>query len=128
MERSTPTTARSSRPDADPEQRQTPYLDALVEYAAREPGRFHVPGHKGGSGADAAMVEAFGATALEHDIPALIEGIDAGPEPTPDFLRRSVEPVLLPRRRETTPRASRCATTGGPWSCSATSIPRPSTG
>lgn len=83
MERSTPTTARSNRPDADPEQRQTPYLDALVEYAGREPGRFHVPGHKGGSGADAAMVEALGATALEHDIPALIEGIDAGPEPTP---------------------------------------------
>ena len=70
MERSAPTTARSNRPDA-------------VEYAARAPGRFHVPGHKGGAGADAAMVEALGATALEHDIPALIEGIDAGPEPTP---------------------------------------------
>jgi lysine decarboxylase len=69
--------------DAAPEQREAPYLDALIEYASREPGRFHVPGHKGGPGADVAMVEALGGIALEHDIPALIEGIDAGPEPTP---------------------------------------------
>ena len=30
------------------DQHDTPYLDALVELAAREPGRFHIPGHKGG--------------------------------------------------------------------------------
>ena len=30
------------------EQDRTPYLDAIVEYAERRPGRFHVPGHKGG--------------------------------------------------------------------------------
>ena len=83
MDRSSPTAARSTRPEDDPEQREAPYLDALVEYASREPGRFHVPGHKGGPGADVTMVEALGGTALEHDIPALIEGIDAGPEPTP---------------------------------------------
>lgn len=45
--------------------------------------RFHVPGHKGGPGADPGLVEAIGARALELDIPALIEGIDAGSEPTP---------------------------------------------
>lgn len=67
----------------DPEQREAPYLDALTAYARRNPGRFNVPGHKGGVGADAQLVEALGAAALEHDIPALIEGIDAGPEPTP---------------------------------------------
>ena len=61
----------------------TPYLDALREYAARAPGRFHVPGHKGGAAADPVMIEAFGDRALALDIPALTEGIDAGPEPTP---------------------------------------------
>ncbi|MGH2980356.1 MAG: aminotransferase class I/II-fold pyridoxal phosphate-dependent enzyme [Solirubrobacterales bacterium] len=61
----------------------TPYLDALREYAARSPGRFHVPGHKGGAAADPKLIEAFGERALALDIPALTEGIDAGPEPTP---------------------------------------------
>jgi lysine decarboxylase len=64
-------------------QSATPYLDALRAYAARRPGRFHVPGHKGGAAADPALVEAFGEPALSLDIPALTEGIDAGPEPTP---------------------------------------------
>jgi arginine decarboxylase len=67
----------------DPEQLDAPYLDALIEYAAREPGRFHVPGHKGGPGADLALLEALGDSALALDIPALIEGIDVGEEPTP---------------------------------------------
>jgi arginine decarboxylase len=65
------------------EQRQAPYFEALVDYAARRPGRFHIPGHKGGAGADPAMLRAFGGRAFEHDIPSLIEGIDIGPEPTP---------------------------------------------
>src|SRR6187455_3049450 len=65
------------------EQADTPYLDALRAYAAREPGRFHVPGHKGGAAADPVIAEAFGDRALSLDIPALTEGIDAGPEPTP---------------------------------------------
>jgi arginine decarboxylase len=68
---------------ASSEQTDAPYLDALVEFAAREPGRFHVPGHKGGPGADPALLEAFGAGAFDLDIPALIEGIDVGEEPTP---------------------------------------------
>jgi arginine decarboxylase len=66
-----------------PDPRTAPYLDALRAYADREAGRFHVPGHKGGPGADPGLVEAIGERALEMDIPALIEGIDAGPEPTP---------------------------------------------
>jgi lysine decarboxylase len=60
-----------------------PYLDALRAYAARSPGRLHVPGHKGGAAADPVLAEAFGERALALDIPALTEGIDAGPEPTP---------------------------------------------
>jgi len=67
----------------DGSQRGTPYLDALRAYAVRSPGRFHVPGHKGGAAAAPVMVEAFGEPALALDIPALTEGIDAGPEPTP---------------------------------------------
>src|SRR2546421_5301759 len=64
-------------------QADTPYLDALRAYAARKPGRLHVPGHKGGPGADPALVEAIGERALALDIPALTPGIDVGPEPTP---------------------------------------------
>src|SRR5690242_6641321 len=68
-------------PHDDPPE-EAPYFDALRAYAAREPGRFHVPGHKGGPGADPELREALG-EALAIDIPALMPGIDAGPEPTP---------------------------------------------
>ena len=64
------------------DQSETPYLDAVVAYVARNPGRFHIPGHKG-TGADPGLVEALGAAAVLHDVPAGIEGIDVGPEPTP---------------------------------------------
>ena len=63
------------------DQDQTPYLDSLVDYVERDPGRFHVPGHKGGPGADPALREAVGDAALLLDIPAGIEGIDVGPDP-----------------------------------------------
>src|SRR3954469_24782193 len=66
-----------------PDDATAPYLDALRAYADADMGRFHVPGHKGPEGADPGLVEAIGGRALEMDIPALIEGIDAGPEPTP---------------------------------------------
>jgi arginine decarboxylase len=65
------------------EQETAPYLDALRGYADRDAGRFHVPGHKGGPGADPGLIEAIGERALAMDIPALIEGIDAGADPTP---------------------------------------------
>src|SRR5438477_5649921 len=64
-------------------QDRTPYLDALREYAARDPARLHVPGHKGGLGADAELLRALGGPALALDIPALTHGIDLGPPPTP---------------------------------------------
>jgi arginine decarboxylase len=63
------------------DQASTPYLDALVAYADREPGRFHVPGHKGGRGADPGLRAAVGEAFLRLDIPAGIEGIDVGPDP-----------------------------------------------
>ncbi|HEY8466081.1 MAG TPA: DegT/DnrJ/EryC1/StrS family aminotransferase [Solirubrobacterales bacterium] len=61
------------------EQRDVPYVDALLAHAARDPARLYVPGHKGGQGADPAMREALGEQALRLDIPALIPGIDVGP-------------------------------------------------
>jgi arginine decarboxylase len=64
-------------------QEQTPYLDALCEYARRRPARLHVPGHKGGPGADPGLLEAFGERALSLDIPALTYGVDVGVEPSP---------------------------------------------
>jgi arginine decarboxylase len=74
---------RSGLAEVDPEQREAPYLDAVADYARRSPARLHVPGHKGGSGADPELVEAIGERALEMDVPALTWGIDIGPEPTP---------------------------------------------
>ncbi|HEV7769872.1 MAG TPA: DegT/DnrJ/EryC1/StrS family aminotransferase [Solirubrobacterales bacterium] len=67
----------------DRDQDSTPYVDALLAYAAREPGRFQVPGHKGGPGADPAMRELVGEIGLRNDIPSVTEGVDIGPEPTP---------------------------------------------
>lgn len=63
------------------DQGEAPYLDALLAYAARDPGRFHIPGHKGGRFADPSLAGAIGAEALRLDIPAGIEGIDVGPDP-----------------------------------------------
>jgi len=60
-----------------------PYLDALRAYADRHPARLHVPGHKGGDGADDALIEAIGELALRMDVPALTYGIDVGSDPTP---------------------------------------------
>jgi arginine decarboxylase len=65
------------------EQNRTPYLDALRAYAGRVPARLHVPGHKGGRGADPGMLQAFGEQALAMDVPALTYGIDVGVDPTP---------------------------------------------
>jgi lysine decarboxylase len=67
----------------NPEQPTAPYLDALVAYGFRGPGRFHVPGHKGGPGADPGLRFALGDRALAVDVPQDIEGIDLGAEPTP---------------------------------------------
>ena len=66
-----------------PSQDETPYLDALRAWAERRPARLHVPGHKGGAGADPRLIDAVGERALALDIPALMWGIDVGVEPTP---------------------------------------------
>jgi lysine decarboxylase len=63
------------------DQSRTPYLDALVELASRDIGRFHIPGHKGGDGADKGLLEALGESALKLDFPAGTENVDIGPDP-----------------------------------------------
>src|SRR6187551_3700937 len=65
------------------EQPTAPYLDAIVAYAFRGTARYHVPGHKGGPGADPGVRRAIGPDALATDIPQDIHGIDLGPSPTP---------------------------------------------
>jgi arginine decarboxylase len=73
-------------PDVGPtsnEQPNAPYLEAVVAYAFRAPARYHVPGHKGGPGADPGLRKAIGADALAADVPQDIHGIDLGPSPTP---------------------------------------------
>jgi arginine decarboxylase len=61
----------------------SPYLEAVTAYGFRGSTRFHVPGHKGGEGADPGLRSALGDRALLLDIPQDIEGIDLGPSPTP---------------------------------------------
>ncbi len=60
-----------------------PYLDAVVAYAFRRAARYHVPGHKGGPGADPGVRKAIGVDGLAADVPQDIHGIDVGPSPTP---------------------------------------------
>jgi arginine/lysine/ornithine decarboxylase len=66
--------------EREADQSEAPYLEAIIAYAARDPGRFHVPGHKGGEGADPELVAALRKPAFEYDIPAGIEGVDVGPD------------------------------------------------
>lgn len=69
---------------SDP-QSSAPYLDAIAAYGSRGPGRMHVPGHKGGSGADPGLRAAIGDRALLMDVPAGIYGVDLGVEVTPQL-------------------------------------------
>ena len=68
---------------ASGEQPSAPYLDAVVAYGFRGSGRYHVPGHKGGPGADPGLRFGIGERALALDVPQDIHGIDLGPSPTP---------------------------------------------
>lgn len=60
-----------------------PYLEAVTAYGFRGSSRFHVPGHKGGDGADPGLRSALGERVLLLDVPQDIEGIDVGPSPNP---------------------------------------------
>lgn len=76
--------ARGSRGvDGIDAQATAPYLDAVAAYALRQPARFHVPGHKGGPGADPDLRGLLGSLTLMADIPRDIDGVDLGASPTP---------------------------------------------
>lgn len=74
---------RAAAPSITRELPTAPYLEALASYGFRGSVRFHVPGHKGGPGADPGLRQAIGERALALDICQDIEGIDLGPSPTP---------------------------------------------
>src|SRR3954464_5919010 len=65
------------------EQPNAPYLEAVVAYSLSTPARYHVPGHKGGPGADPGLRKAIGTDAPAPAVPHTIHGIDLGPSPTP---------------------------------------------
>ena len=69
--------------DASAVESPAPYLDALQRYAATDPVRLMVPGHKGGRAAPGPLTSALGPDVLALDVPTLIPGIDIGPAPTP---------------------------------------------
>lgn len=73
----------------DRDQARTPYLDALIRYRERDPGRFMVPGHKGGTAADPGLREAIGEAGLSIDIPAGVEGIDVGSDLSSNFFQQA---------------------------------------
>src|SRR5581483_6444084 len=77
-----PTAQQTARREP-PAQPSAPYLEAVTAYGFRGSTRFHVPGHKGGEGADPGLQSALGPRALLLDVPQDIEGIDVGPSPTP---------------------------------------------
>jgi lysine decarboxylase len=68
---------------ASADQPTAPYLDAVVAYGFRGSTRFHVPGHKAGTGADLGVRTAIGWQTLKLDIPQDIHGVDLGAAPTP---------------------------------------------
>jgi lysine decarboxylase len=66
-----------------------PYLEALCGYAGRDPGRYHVPGHKGGVGSDPELRALLGDQGLALDIPLVTPGVDIGDPVSP--LDRAME-------------------------------------
>ena len=58
------------------DQRRTPYLDALREYAGRQRLPFHVPGHLQGRGASALLHETFGSGLLGIDLCSGVGNLD----------------------------------------------------
>lgn len=64
-------------------QSSAPYLDAIAAYGSRGSSRMHVPGHKGGPGADPGLRAAIGERALLLDVPQGLYGVDLGVDSTP---------------------------------------------
>ena len=119
---------------------QTPYLDALVAYADRDPGRFHVPGHKGGPAptrrcARRSASVPCGSTSrpgsrASTSVPTRRRPVPARTATRRRRLGREAQLVLGQRRLGRQPRdlpGARPPRANG-WSSSETSTRRPSTG
>ncbi|MBP6685120.1 MAG: amino acid decarboxylase, partial [Leucobacter sp.] len=60
---------------------RAPYAEALRRHADHDPLMFMVPGHAAtASGMSHQLADFVGERALRHDIPQLVDGIDAGPD------------------------------------------------
>ena len=71
--------------------RSAPYLEALAAFAARDPRRAMVPGHKAGAAADGALRAALGDRPFALDLPTLIEGVDGPGSPYEEALRLAAD-------------------------------------
>jgi hypothetical protein len=114
-----PDEPRDVLPEPPPRTRElptAPYLDAIVSYGFRGSVRFHVPGHKGGPGADPGLRSAIGDRALALDICQDIEGIDVGPSPTPyERAEQLAAAAYGAQQRGFSPTAPRRAITRSAW-------------
>lgn len=64
---------------ANEAQQYAPYAEALKRHAAKHPTQIMVPGHSGrGSDMGSRLADMFGATAVELDLPLMLNGIDLG--------------------------------------------------
>ena len=123
---------RGTRPTDQP---SAPYLDAVVAYGFRGSTRFHVPGHKGGAGADPGLRAAIGERRADCSTSRRTSRAStSGPSRRPTSAPSSSPPRrTAPRARGSSPTARRRATTRSAsrsrrsapaWSCSATRTPR----
>ncbi len=74
-----------------PDPARSPYAEAVRTFAASQPGRFTVPGHKGGLAAPPELLAHLGGAA-DFDLPLLIQGVDRvahGPAPLEIAQRRA---------------------------------------
>ena len=65
------------------DQNQTPYADAIKDYANKHYIRLGTPGHQTSDSSHPELTEYFGRPLLGLDVQTLVDGIDIGPFPTP---------------------------------------------
>lgn len=65
------------------DQNQTPYADAIAQYAGKHYLRLGTPGHQTSDSSHPELVDYFGRKLLSLDVQTMVEGIDLGPFPTP---------------------------------------------
>lgn len=61
-------------------QDQSPYVDALMGFIGREHVRWGIPGHQGSPDAQWFLAEYVGDRVLRLDVPAMVLGVDLGPD------------------------------------------------